>query len=996
MSAAGGSACSGESRGNGPPRGGGPPRIVLAQERGGADHFVGVLEATAALGGDGVRGERAMPDEPLRLRPGDVLCVSDTRSFAARYALRAARAAGACCVLLMDGIVEHRNTFANPRSGADFLRPAPVDVVACAGANDAAILRELGNDAVATGLPRLAGVERAPLPAARRALVATALHPCFDDGERAALVGALQRVGAALDDLGVAADWRLTGGLEEVVGCGGGAGATGAATGTSGARANRGEKAGGAGAPELALGALLARSSFVISSPSTLLVEAMLAGRPTAMLFPFEAPQWPRAPVVLDQQTLADRGALRAAIEELAARGAELEARQREALARMHGPGPGARAPAEALADLLIELTQRPRRQALDPTLLDPRRLPPPAPRRTGKVRVVSLVYCVDSPVGGVTVWSRRLARALAERNSRYDMRTLLVVTHPDSMPRQLIDDDGLTHACLLDPMGDRWQLLDTLRAAIERLRPDIILPNYADVCFAAATLARAGGARIVPIAHTDHQSYRDLVGFYDRWEAAAGVSDACMAWLAPLAGRTPESEDTQHCSAHRDGGSTRRPARKIVYGVPVAESPRQPEADGPLQIAYIGRMVESQKRIGDLLGVIDGLERRGVEYELHMVGDGADLAAWRAALARRKPRSGRVVVHGRRTPEEVQRLLRDIDASILVSDYEGTSITMLEAMGAGVVPAVTRVPSGVSEWVRDGDNGIVIEIGDTETMAERLAQLSGDRAELVRLGRRAWETVRGTISIERMAEQYEELFEAAMASPRDERPTDTGLRFIEEWTCRKSWCDDPAGARAWIAQALESQGFERICLGWPAPPRPESSAEWSAAPRRSSSSRLHLPRFDAAILPDGDPRAAELRAHGIGVASAPSLHEHELRRAVRRAAAAGAQRIAIYGLGLHTRRCAGIFVDDLPIVGIIDDDPPAWAAAFGLPVTTAARALAELAPDCIVLSSDRFEREMWERTAPHRAAGVRVVALYGAGDEADARARSALAPAQS
>src|SRR5690606_37048718 len=100
--------------------------------------------------------------------------------------------------------------------------------------------------------------------------------------------------------------------------------------------------------------------------------------------------------------------------------------------------------------------------------------------------------------------------------------------------------------------------------------------------------------------------------------------------------------------SAPRDGGGThvplrggRRPVRKIVYGVPVARAPREVLGAEPLRIAYIGRMVEAQKRIGDLLRVIDGLEQRGVSYELHMVGDGGDFAAWRARLAQRTLRSG-------------------------------------------------------------------------------------------------------------------------------------------------------------------------------------------------------------------------------------------------------------------------------------------------------------------------------------------------------------------
>src|SRR5690606_15061371 len=186
-----------------------------------------------------------------------------------------ARAGGACGVLLMDGIVEHRNTFSNSRSGRDFLRPAPVDVVACCGESDAARLRQLGNTAIPTGLPRLGALGPLPQAPEPRALVATALHPAFDDRERADLLDALVRIGGILAAAGIPVEWRLTDGFDTALA----------------------ERAGATiDAPGGPLREALARASFVITSPSTLLVESMLAGRPTAMLFPFDAPRWPRAP----------------------------------------------------------------------------------------------------------------------------------------------------------------------------------------------------------------------------------------------------------------------------------------------------------------------------------------------------------------------------------------------------------------------------------------------------------------------------------------------------------------------------------------------------------------------------------------------------------------------------------------------------------------------------------------------------------------------------
>ena len=885
--------------------------IALVQETAEPDHFRGV---EAALRARGAAAQRIVLEQqyPRLGRGTRVVAVSDV-SFLALSVLRQARRIGAATVLLMDGITEYRNTFENPRVEHDFLRPAPVDVVACAGRVDERHLRGLGNDAIATGLPRLAGITESPRPARRRVLVATARQPAFADAERARLVAALRKLGERLGRAGVEARWRLTGGLEIDL---------------------------GVPIDETPLKESLRSVRAVITTPSTLLVEAMLAGRPAGLLFPFDAPLWPRAAWVLGAETLADDRRIDETIESLLDPGDEGLARQERVLDEMHG---GDRPAAEALADLLIEMVDRPRRKSPPRGRVDPMRLPPAVPARPGRPRVVSLVHCGVSPVGGVTTWSSRLARAFADEDLGYDVMTLLVVTHPDSLPGSL---DGLTQACVIDPTADQWLAVRTLREALERLEPAIVLPNYADLCWAAAMQLRFAGVRTVAVAHTDHGSCRRLFEVYDRWDGAVAVSGACRSWLEPMAGV--------------------RPVAGIVYGVPVAPVPRRAAGHGPLILAYVGRMVEYQKRISDLLGVIDGLETRGVDYVFHVIGDGEDSGSWRQSLSRRRLPPGRVVLHGRREPEWVERFLRDVDASVLVSDYEGTSITMLEAMGAGVVPAVTRVSSGVSEWIRDGGNGVVVPIGAPDEMARRLAELAGDRGRLAAMGREAWRTVRGAIGLDLMARQYRDLFDRVLARPVDRRPSDTGLRLCDSYTWAREWVERPDDALAWIRSILHEAGYRSVAMETPAP------------------------GCDAVIVRGGDEpvekRVEAYRARGLGVAVWPHLIESpvtdRMQRAARDAVAAGCRRIAIYGAGRHTRRAAGVFEQGLPIVGLIDDDPPPRGEAFGLPVVPMERALPELKPDAVLLSSDTWEERLWHRSAPLRAAGVRVLPLYGSYDD--------------
>ena len=153
----------------------------------------------------------------------------------------------------------------------------------------------------------------------------------------------------------------------------------------------------------------------------------MRAGRPTAVLHPYDAPCWPRAASILDRDVLAGTDRFDLALGRLLAPDNEWRAAQARALDEMHQQQ---RPPAEAVADLLVDLAERPRRKHHPVRLVDPTRLPAPLPADPARPRVVSLVRCDISPVGGVTVWSKRLARAFAEHDLGYDVRTLLVVTH--------------------------------------------------------------------------------------------------------------------------------------------------------------------------------------------------------------------------------------------------------------------------------------------------------------------------------------------------------------------------------------------------------------------------------------------------------------------------------------------------------------------------------------------------------------------------------------
>ena len=407
----------------------------------------------------------------------------------------------------------------------------------------------------------------------------------------------------------------------------------------------------------------------------------------------------------------------------------------------------------------------------------------------------------------------------------------------------------------------------------------------------------------------------------------------------------------------------------RLGYGVasvemadqaPVDIAPRQPSRNGPLCIAYIGRVTQMQKRTFDLVSIASHVERLGIACAIHIVGDGEDLAALSHRVGAAGLSSVKFRFHGARSEAWVLEFLRGADILVSCSDSEGTSISMMEAMGRGVVPVVTDV-SGVRDWIEDGVSGRIVRVGDTRGSAEAIAQLAHDRGMLARLARGAWESARRGGGTTRMADVYAQLWRQVLDRPAYRAPASASCVTL---TDERRW---PAPMRC--ASATEMRRC-RSAL---------ARAGLSTGPRASDDVYLDGGRSG----PRATPRTLRVRVPSLLAPGKPALIE-----AIRREIERGARRVAVFGCGRHTTRCAGLLGEFEQLVGYIDDNQEV-AEFLGKPAVRTRDALTSLRPDTIVLSSDAHERALWDASAPLRIAGVRVVTLYG---EYDGPARSASA----
>jgi len=81
----------------------------------------------------------------------------------------------------------------------------------------------------------------------------------------------------------------------------------------------------------------------------------------------------------------------------------------------------------------------------------------------------------------------------------------------------------------------------------------------------------------------------------------------------------------------------------------------------------------------------------------------------------------------GRVPHKEMPNLLAQSDIYISTSLYDGTSVSLLEALASGTFPVVTDIPSN-RDWITDGKNGFLFPINEAGILASKILDIIRDR----------------------------------------------------------------------------------------------------------------------------------------------------------------------------------------------------------------------------------------------------------------------------
>lgn len=163
---------------------------------------------------------------------------------------------------------------------------------------------------------------------------------------------------------------------------------------------------------------------------------------------------------------------------------------------------------------------------------------------------------------------------------------------------------------------------------------------------------------------------------------------------------------------------------------------------------------LNSQKNLPMMIMAVKAAREKGADCVLDIFGEGP-LRGELEALIEREGLTGSVRLPG--FSKSVHEEMAHSAAFLISSDYEGISNSMLEALAIGTPVVATDCPvGGARMYIRTGENGYLIPVGDTAAMTEAILALLSDPERAEEMGRRATE-IREELRVDRIVSRWSE-----------------------------------------------------------------------------------------------------------------------------------------------------------------------------------------------------------------------------------------------
>ncbi|WP_448249787.1 glycosyltransferase [Thalassotalea agariperforans] len=369
----------------------------------------------------------------------------------------------------------------------------------------------------------------------------------------------------------------------------------------------------------------------------------------------------------------------------------------------------------------------------------------------SSKKKINVLQFICSTGFYGAERWILALAKHLNADNIRCD---LAITLEENSQDLELVKHYREKCSFIGDvfevPMSSKFDLkvINKLVALFKEREIDIIHTHGYKSDILGVIAAKKAGIKVIVTPH----GFENAKDFKLRAFIWAGCQVMRFATkVVPLS--------KQLCDDARRFGVKEQNLEYIQNGVDLSEveeqrlKPFTPD-ENVKHVGFVGQMI-SRKNIFDLLDIFNTLQEKHGNLKLSLLGDGeqrAELEQYAKTLKHHD------AMHFLGFRDDRLELLQSFDLFAMTSSLEGIPRCLMEATAMGIPVAAYNI-AGIDQLITHNESGLLAPLGEKETLTKYWEQLLFDQPLADKLANNARDYVNKHYSAQRMADEYDTLF---------------------------------------------------------------------------------------------------------------------------------------------------------------------------------------------------------------------------------------------
>ncbi|RZK60376.1 MAG: glycosyltransferase [Pedobacter sp.] len=356
-------------------------------------------------------------------------------------------------------------------------------------------------------------------------------------------------------------------------------------------------------------------------------------------------------------------------------------------------------------------------------------------------MKIVFCTYDDKSAINGINVWLLNLLPALKAKGFNVSVIYYSWSAENECSTIPLLKDLGI-ECYRISSKRYLEQEVKWILNQVKILQPDIFVANHILQAWYAAPWIEKAGIPTIGVIHNDDIEYNLLIDSF-LGNKHTGMT-ACVAVSAKL-----YKNLLSNC--------VNLNIKQIPCGTPVFAEKAFLNRGTSFNIFYVGRLANKQKNISLVSATLVQTIEKIINVEAFIYGSGPDYNDV-IEIINRSTQPNQIKLKGIVNNDVIRKDILNAHAIILMSDYEGLPVAIMEAMAAGVVPICKETESGLSELVIDNHTGLFIK--NSSDFIHKIEYLQNNPQEWERLSTNAKLHIERNFGLPKVVEDWIRLFE--------------------------------------------------------------------------------------------------------------------------------------------------------------------------------------------------------------------------------------------